>query len=252
MRPHIRSVFLAAAATVAALASTGLGGAIPAVAASAWPRPAIKTVIDTDFAGYVTAGRWRFRYVAATVPVAKCRPQSSQNAAARIALTSTLTAVAHIDLSCGGGRGSVRFGATLQAHGRFRLSPHVGDVLEISIYRNRAACSDQFAVTNTDTGSSQAIMVRTPCKVVYRHAALGASLLSSGGFTPPRRNVRLWEIRGLGITSYGGTRGTPCGPWAAEKHLAAPVIAVRMFPSALSNGCRNFSVLLKGRSDASR
>ena len=250
MHLQIRSVFLAAAATVAGLASTGLVGAIPAVAASAGPRSAIKTVVDTDFAGYVTAGPWRFRYVAATVPVAKCRPQSAQNAAARIALKSTLTAVAHIDLSCGGGRGSVRFGAVLQAHDRFRLAPRVGDLLEISIYRDRAACSDQFAVTNTDTGNGQTIMVRTPCKVVYRHAALGASLLSSGGFTPPPSKVRLWEIRSLVVTSYDGTRGTPCGPWPAEKHLAAPVIAVRMFPSALSNGCRNFSVLLKGRSDA--
>ncbi len=251
MRLYIRSVFLAAAAA-AALASTGLGGVLPAVAASAEPRPAIKTVVDTDFAGYVTAGPWRFRYVAAAVPVAKCRPRSAQNAAARIALQSTLSAVAHIDLSCGGGAASVRFGAVLQAHGRFRLAPHVGDVLEISIYRNRAACSDQFAVTNTATGNSQTIRVRTPCKVAYRHAALGASLLSSGGFTPPPGNVRLWEIRSLAITSYDGTRGTPCGPWPAEKHLAAPVIAVRMFPSALSNGCRNFTVLLKGRGDASR
>ena len=36
---------------------------------------------------------------------------------------------------------------------------------------------------------------------------------------------------------------TACG-----KHLAVPVITVRMIPSASSNGCRNFSVLVKGTS----
>jgi hypothetical protein len=58
--------------------------------------------------------------------------------------------------------------------------------------------------------------------------------------------VRLWSFRNVAITSYNGTRGTVCGPWPAERHLAAPVITVRMIPSDTSNGCRNFSVLLKG------
>lgn len=250
MPKRIFSAFLAIAAAGAAMASAGLAAAAPAAASSAAPRPAvIKTVIDTDFAGYVTGGTWRFRYVAATVPVAKCRSQASQNAAAGIALkASKLTEVAHLDLFCGGGRGSVRFGTKIDANGRFRLSPHIGNVLRISVFRNQAACLDQFVATNTSTGNREAITVRTPCSVIYRHAQLGATFVNSAGvFTPPARNVRLWEIRNLAITSYNGTHGTPCGPWPAEKHLAAPVIAVRMVPSALSNSCRDFGVLLKGR-----
>jgi hypothetical protein len=71
---------------------------------------------------------------------------------------------------------------------------------------------------------------------------------SQAMFTPPAKNTRLWAIRDLAVTSYDGTHGTPCGPWPAEKHLAAPVIAVRMIPSSLSDNCHAFDVLLKGRS----
>ena len=55
-------------------------------------------------------------------------------------------------------------------------------------------------------------------------------------------NVQLWEFRNLAITSYNGTHGMMCGPWPAEKHLAAPVITVRMIPSDSSNSCRTVNV----------
>jgi hypothetical protein len=55
-------------------------------------------------------------------------------------------------------------------------------------------------------------------------------------------NVQLWEFRNLAITSYNGTHGMICGPWPAEKHLAAPVITVRMIPSDSSNSCRTVNV----------
>ena len=70
-----------------------------------------------------------------------------------------------------------------------------------------------------------------PCQVVYRHAQPGAALTDIfGTWSPPAANVRLWEFRNVAITSYSGTRGTICGPWPAERHLAAPVITVRMIP----------------------
>ena len=252
MLMRLKSAYLTVAAAAITTISANLAGAIPAGAS---PSPAsgsaITTVTDTVFAGYVTGGNWRFRYVAAEVPIAACRAAANQNAVASIALTSSAFGEgAHLDLRCGGGHGSVMFGTTADAEGHFQLSPSVGDVLRISIYRNTAACRDEFTATNTRTNNTKMVAVSTACTVVYRHADPGATLTNffSGAFSPPAKNVRLWEFRNVAITSYNGTHGTMCGPWPTEKHLAAPVIAVRMIPSDPTNGCRNFSVLLTGTS----
>ena len=243
---------LAIAAAGITIASAGLASALPAAAS---PVPAarlaaITTVIDTNFAGYVTGGSWRFRYISADVPMAACRSAANQNAMAGIALKSgVFSEVARIELRCGGGRGSVMFGTAADAEGHFQLSPSVGDILRISIFRNVTACRDEFTATNTRTNNTKMVTVTTSCQVVYRHAQPGATLTDiSGTWSPPAANVGLWEFRNVAITSYNGTHGTICGPWPAEKHLAAPVITVRMIPSDLSNSCRAFSVLLKGTS----
>jgi hypothetical protein len=250
---HVRrtKTSLAMAAAAITMTSAGLAGALPAGASpSAAGDPAITTVIDTNFAGYLTGGSWRFRYVSADVPMAACRSAANQNAVVSIALKSNIfSEIAHIDLRCGGGRGSVLFGAAPKAEGHFQLSPGVGDVLRVSIFRNVAACRDEFTATNTRTHNTKMAAVRTPCRVVYRHAQPGATLTDiSGTWSPPAANVRLWEFRNVAITSYNGTHGTICGPWPSEKHLAAPVITVRLIPSAPSASCRNFSVLVKGTS----
>jgi hypothetical protein len=127
--------------------------------------------------------------------------------------------------------------------------PKVHRVMMRRRFRNVAACRDEFTATNTRTNNTKMATVRTPCQLVYRHAQPGATLTDiSGTWSPPAANVRLWSFRNVAITSYNGTRGTICGPWPTEKHLAAPVITVRMIPSDPSNSCRNFSVLLKGTS----
>jgi hypothetical protein len=242
---------LAMAAAAITITSAGLASALPAAASPPATRaPAITTVIDTNFAGYLTGGNWRFRYVTAEVPMAACRSAANQNAVAGIALKSNIfSEIAHIDLRCGGGHGSVMFGTSAEAEGHFQLSPGVGDVLRISIFRNTAACRDEFTATNTRTDNTKMVTVATPCQVVYRHAQPGATLTDiSGTWSPPAGNVRLWEFRNVAITSYNGTHGTICGPWPTGKHLAAPVITVRMIPSDPSNSCRTFSVLLKGTS----
>ena len=243
---------LAIAAAGITIASAGLASALPAAASPARAaRPAaITTVIDTDFAGYLTGGNWRFRYITADVPMAACRRAANQNALAGIALKSNIfSEVAHIGLRCGGGHGSVMFGATAGAEVHFQLSPSVGDVLRISIFRNVTACRDEFTATNTRTHNTKRVTVATSCRVVYRHAQPGAALTDiSGTWSPPSADVRLWAFRSVAITSYNGTHGTVCGPWPTEKHLAAPVITIRMIPSAPSGGCRDFSVLVKGTS----
>ena len=240
------SLFIAAAGLT--LASAGLSSALPAAASPSAADPAATTVIDTNFAGYLTGGNWRFRYVTADVPMAACRSVANQNAVAGIALKSNIfSEIAHIGLRCGGGHGSVMFGTSAEAEGHFQLSPGVGDVLRISIFRNTAACRDEFTATNIRTDNTKMVTVATPCQVVYRHAQPGATLTDiSGTWSPPAGNVRLWEFRNVAITSYNGTHGTVCGPWLTEKHLAAPVITVRMIPSDPSNSCRTFRVLLKG------
>jgi hypothetical protein len=242
---------VAIAAAAITMASAGLVGALAAAASPSAARvAAITTVIDTNFAGYRTGGTWRFRYISADVTMAACRSAANQNALASIALKSNVfSEVARIDLRCDGGHDSVTFGVAGQAEGHFQLSPGVGDVLRISIFRNTAACRDEFTATNTRTNNTKTVTVATPCQVVYRHAQPGATLTGiSGTWSPPPANVRLWDFRNVTISSYNGTHGTVCGPWPAEKHLAAPVITVRMIPSDPSNSCRNFSVLLKGSS----
>jgi hypothetical protein len=251
MQRRVTRALFAGAATAALATSAGLAGAARASASPvAAARPAIKTVIDTNFAGYLTTGHWRFRFVSADVLVAKCRKTANQNASARIALRSrAVNDAAHIDLFCGGGRRSVRFGTVTHREGMLRLSPRVGDTLRVSVFRDRAACRDRFTATNTRSGRTVSVTARTPCGVVYRHAEVGAILTDiSGNWRPPAKNVRLWKLQKTTITSYNGTHGTICEPWSAEKHLAAPVIAIRMIPSAVTNKCRDFSVLLKGRS----
>src|SRR5512146_178658 len=90
---------LAIAAAGLTIATAGLAGALPAAADA----PAATTVIDTNFAGYLTGGNWRFRYVTAEVPMAACRSAANQNAVAGIALKSNIfSEIAHIDLRCGG------------------------------------------------------------------------------------------------------------------------------------------------------
>ena len=207
------------------------------------------TIIDTNFARLLDGGQLAVRYVTADVPMAACRSAANQNAFAGVVLKSNIfSGVAHIDLRCGGGHGSVMFGFAAGAEGHFQLSP-AGPLLRISIFRNVTACRDEFTATNTRTNNTKMVAVTTSCQVVYRHAQPGATLTDiSGTWSPPAANVGLWEFRNVAITSYNGTHGTICGPWPTEKHLAAPVITVRMIPSDPSNSCRAFSVLLKGTS----
>ena len=97
-------------------------------------------------------------------------------------------------------------------------------------------------------GSAAALHVGDTVLAVGSPLGLAGSVTSGIIWSPPAANAGLWEFRNVAITSYNGTRGTICGPWPAEKHLAAPVITVRMIPSDLSDSCRAFSVLLKGTS----
>ena len=80
------------------------------------------TIIDTNFARLLDGGQLAVRYGTADVPMAACRSAANQNAFAGVVLKSNIfSGVAHIDLRCGGGHGSVMFGFAAEAEGHFQL-----------------------------------------------------------------------------------------------------------------------------------
>jgi hypothetical protein len=235
------------------LASAGLAGPVRVSAAAAAPgRPlVITTSYDQGFAGYVTGGSWRFRYVAASLPMARCQTPAGNNGLVRITLSSDVPAqVSHIDLLCGGGPSSIRYAIVTHAPGQFQLSPSVGDVIRVSVYHNVAAGRDEVVATNTATGRSQKITGSTP-GYTYRHATLGVYIPNEGVTTPPA-NVRLWAFRNADETSYNGTHGTLYGPWPTVKFIDTTTGTVGgtvvMYPSSPSNSGHNFGIWLKGAS----
>jgi hypothetical protein len=124
--------------------------------------------VGRDFGGTFGPRRWLVGLACADpqftrrITVIDTNFAANQNAVAGIALKSNIFSdVAHIDLRCGGGHGSVMFGPAAEAEGHFQLSPSVGDVLRVSIFRNVAACRDEFTATNTRTNNTKMVMVRT-------------------------------------------------------------------------------------------
>jgi hypothetical protein len=246
MRKHlVRSVlaFAASGFTLTALALTG------ATAASA----SVTTGFDTAFAGYVTGGPYTYRFVQTDVPVAKCRVVPGNNATATIALAADNGRdVAHIEILCGGGHGTVLWSTEAHGHGHFNLSPEVGQVLRISVFRNYSTCRDSFKVTNLTNGTSRTVTVGTECTHAYRHAIVGAFLNTPGSVKPPATTQRLWTFRNTMVTSKNGTKGSLCAPWPVKKFIATTTGTsagtVLAFPTGLTNNCRNFFVNLKGTS----
>ncbi len=249
MKTRITRSVLAAVAAASAVAALALTGA---AASASVGTASFTTRYDTSFAGYVTGGSFKFRFVHASIPVPACQTNPNNNAVATIALTSNVPGeVAHIDMSCNGGHDSVTFGTQTHAQGAFRLSPSVGDVVRISVFRRASSCSDEFTATNTATGRTQMVTIRTPCNVIYRHAVLGATLVNPSGVMPPPAKVRLWVFRDSGITSTGPViHGTICGPWPAGRDIATTTGTVTgkvlLFPTLPSNNCHNFGVWLNG------
>jgi hypothetical protein len=243
VRRRICRVVLPAAAAVA-LPVAGCAG--PAAATAA--HPGITASYTTSQAGYTTGGRWRFRFVAASVAVPACPADPAGNALASVALTGGRY-LASIEVACGGGASSVGYLDHHFGGGAFRISPRAGDVLHLSVYRDRAASRDYFTLTDTATGRSQTVAVATPRAVVYRHAELAVSL-ATPAVASPAADLRLWGFAGGRVTSYRGRRAGLRGPWPTAM-LVATVTgtvagAVVMSPSGLW-GRQRFGVWLRHR-----
>jgi hypothetical protein len=255
------SAAAAAGATVAVfgLMAAGTAGAATRPAPVAYhPHAAAGTaterapvIVTNDLAGYATAllENWKFRSVAATVPVAACQVAQSSNPMADVQLAGGAKWIADISVICNGGAGSVFYvdqkSATAQVVGTFRLTPRTGDQLRISISRNVAGHQDSFTVTNLRTRRSQTVRVTTSTAVVYHHAFLGSDVANNTDVMPlPVTTELLWTFQSSRVVTYGGVAGTVRGPWSTVRVTDRSGGTTVMFPSALSSGGANFSAFL--------
>jgi len=270
MGRRITRAILAAAAAGATIATFGLTAAGAAGAATGPGRafnhnhvagyhnasargPAV-VFVTRHLAGYhaATNETRKFRYAATTLRVNACRVPISprKNPFADMALFGGRIRDAEIDVFCNGGARSIFYfdqkSATTHATGAFRLSPHVGDRLRISISRNVSRHRDSFTVTNLRTHGSQTVRVTTSTAVVYRHVFMGSVINSNADVMPlPATNTLLWTFRASRVVTTGGVRGTLRGPWAAAKYIDRTVGGVTvMHPGKLSSTGAGFSTYL--------
>jgi hypothetical protein len=210
--------------------------------------------VTRHLAGYHTATNetWRFRYAATTLRVKACPIPiaRNKNPVAVLALFGGRNWDAEIDVLCNGGARSIFFfdqkSAATHASGAFRLSPHVGDHLRISISRNVSTHRDSLTVTNARTRRSQTVRVTTSTAVIYRHAFLGSAINSNADVMPlPANNTLLWTFWSSRVVTNGGVRGTLRGPWAAAKYIDRTAGGVLvMYPGKLSSTGGGFSTYL--------
>jgi hypothetical protein len=256
MRRHIRQALLATTAAAATITTLGVMGASTAGAATG--TTAITRVFTAHEAGYFTgAGTRLFRFIGTSVPVAACQPAAviatkGDNPDAEISLDGSGGVFAFITVSCDGGFGSVTFGDDFHAVGTLGLSPSVGDVLRISVFRNRLASRDEFTATNTRTGKTVHVTVSTPAGILYTHAAAESFAPDNSAITLQPTNIPLWSFANTDVTTYSGIHGGLLGPWATFKLVdtldgtaTSPVV---MFATGLANNGHNFSTVLHAAS----
>jgi hypothetical protein len=256
-RPITRTLL---AVTVAGATITTLGVMGTGVAGASTGTTAITKVFNQNEAGYFTgAGTRLFRFIGTSVTVAACQPTSviatrDANPDAEIALFGSGTShiFAFIEVICGGGQDSVFFGDDFHATGVLGLSPAVGDVLRISIFRNRQLSRDEFTATNTRTGRTQHVTVSTPAGILYTHAQADSFVLNNSAITPPSVNTPMWSFANTDVTTYSGIHGSLLGPWATFKLVdtvdGTATGAVVMFATGLSNSGHNFTTVLHAAS----
>lgn len=246
MNKHITRVLAATTAASAALITLGLTSGA-ADAATRVPQATVTKGYTNRLAGYVMSGP-RFKYVAAKLRVPVCRAHSG-NRSAVIALLTSTGLEADLVVRCGGGTGSVHYIDAPSTAGTFRLSPAVGDVLKISIFRHRLASVDAFSATDTRTGRTQTIKVPTSARV-YRIGAMIA-LFNNTQVVNPASDIRLWAFRNAQLTTYSGARGSVFGPWLTVRvydtttgRASGAVVASPSYPT---NGGLDFNIYLRHR-----
>ena len=247
MRRSIVRAIAGATAAGAVIATSGLTAGTASAATGALP-----VIYGNHYAGYDTANsnNWLFRYVATTLPVKACRIAPAKNPVVEMQLWTSTRWLAGIAVFCNGGARSVFYYDTKSAithvQGAFRLSPHTGDRLRISVSRNVPARQDSFTVTDLRTRQSQTVRVTTSAAVVYHHAFVGSLIARNADVMPlPAASKLLWSFANTRVITYGGVRGTLLGPWATFEEIDRTAAGVTvMYPSTLSSGGAAFSTYL--------
>jgi hypothetical protein len=230
-----------AASTVAAgVAMMGSGSA----GAASQSRRIIPLVYTKSSAGYFTSGM-RFRFVATKVKIPARQKIKTNNGPVWLSLYGGGHS-AKLFIRSGGGAGSISYDNGF-GHGTVRLSPHVGNILRLSVYRDRATSRDQFVATNTSTGRTRTVWVATPPTVVYQHASIRARVDDSKTIAPPD-SIRLWSVKAVHITSYSGVRGSIIGQWSTSELIdtvdGTSGSNVVLFATNPSHHSQNFGIWL--------
>jgi hypothetical protein len=215
MNRRIVRAFLAAATAGAAVASLAVMGASAAGAGEKPMHQPMPLVYTQSAAGYFTSGT-RFRFVAATLKVPAPQAVEGSNGPAALSLFSSKHA-ATLLVKAGGGAGSIVYDNGLDS-GTVSLAPHVGNILQVSIYRDRLAGRDEFAVTNISTGRTRTVSVIAPQTIVYRHASV-TGIVDNTKTVAPVTAIRLWAFKAVRMTSYNGRHGTVFGPWITSRFI---------------------------------
>ena len=253
MRRQFTRVLLAAtAAGGAALLTMGLAGPSAASARAAAParaQAAAPVIYTVSQAGYSTGGgRW-FRYVQTTVQVAPLPAQPGNAGYAEVVLGGTREPV-YLGVKAGGSASSVGWSAGVPPFGMgggafSALAPKPGDLLQLSIYYDRAGhvfCT----ATDSTQGISQTVTLPVPSTVFT--AAEAAGVVHNATVSAPKSATKLWAFSGTKATTYSGVRGTLLGPWTTSEvvNTTSGTVAGALVtsPRPLWNNGQNFTVWL--------
>jgi hypothetical protein len=218
-----------------------------------WLR-ALPLTYTQGFAGYADGGG-PFRFIATTLTVPARQNPAPGHERVQVSLgnpggTNIRPPEADIFVLPGGGPGSILYGGNT-ASGGFTISPDVGDQLTVSIYYDQHG---HYFSTATDLTQHTTQTVTTTAFYADQmplNRARVLAYLDNDTVVPPPADVGLWEFTGARVTTYGGTRGSILGPWAASQTTdttdGTAAGAVVMSPSALSNVGQNFTVWLRHR-----
>jgi hypothetical protein len=238
---RITGAICAAVAAGIALTTAGLAGAaVPAMAATRSLGP---PEYSSAWVGYGTGGRW-FRYVSTTVTVPpQVVPPSpgapSQRGDAMIWLNG-IGSVVPTQITVAPGGGPVSWGDP-GGSGTFRISPHIGDRLTLSIYYDQHG-DDYLTATDSTQHTTQTVRTNVPT-MTYLHARLFAWVYND--VTPPLADTPLWQFTDSRVTTYSGDHGTIAGPWTTSKTIVSTASTasgtVIASPSGLSNSGQDFT-----------
>lgn len=249
-RQGVTRAACAVAAAGAVLTTAGLAGAVvPAVAAT---HPPGQTASNIENAGYMASGRL-FRYASTTLTVPPRILPKDNDGFVAIGIEASCPGECHapdawIYVQPGGGPGSIGYQGFGVSTGMFKVSPHVGDRLTVSVYYDRQGHLRLTAADLTQH-TTQTIRGTLPggMRPAYDHAELEAAV--TGDVAPPAADTRLWQFTGTRLTTYTGVHGTVEGPWQLTKLVkttdGTATGAVVTSPSAPVNGGQDFGIWLR-------